>query len=136
MFWVRSVYFNLRNILQKSGTFLPGHPVYVCMYVCMFIYNIYIYVCVCVCVCMYTYNNEVIPNVRLVMATNTLSINNTQNCAFRNVPHRHYQRTTCTSERRDILRYSCRWPTAFCAAHVPNCAHIGHKTFWPLNYVR
>ena len=30
MFLVRSVYFNLRNILPKSGTFLPGHPVYVC----------------------------------------------------------------------------------------------------------
>ena len=27
--WVTSVYFNLRNILPKSGTFLPGHPVYV-----------------------------------------------------------------------------------------------------------
>jgi len=27
MFWVISVYFNLRNILPKSGTFLPGHPV-------------------------------------------------------------------------------------------------------------
>ena len=23
MFWVRSVYFNVRNILPKSGTFLP-----------------------------------------------------------------------------------------------------------------
>ena len=29
MFLVRSVYFNLRNILPKSGTFLPGHPVYI-----------------------------------------------------------------------------------------------------------
>ena len=29
MFWVISVYFNLRNILPKSGTFLLGHPVYV-----------------------------------------------------------------------------------------------------------
>ena len=29
MFLVRSVYFNLRNILPKSDTFLPGHPVYV-----------------------------------------------------------------------------------------------------------
>ena len=28
MFLVRSVYFNLRNILPKSGTFLPGHSVY------------------------------------------------------------------------------------------------------------
>jgi len=28
VFLVRSVYFNLRNILPKSGTFLPGHPVY------------------------------------------------------------------------------------------------------------
>jgi hypothetical protein len=26
---VRSVYFNLWNILPKSGTFLPGHPVYI-----------------------------------------------------------------------------------------------------------
>jgi len=25
---VKSVYFNLRNILPKSGTFPPGHPVY------------------------------------------------------------------------------------------------------------
>ena len=28
MFWVISVYFNVRNILSKSGTFPPGHPVY------------------------------------------------------------------------------------------------------------
>jgi hypothetical protein len=28
VFWVISVYFNLRNTLPKSGTFLPGHPVY------------------------------------------------------------------------------------------------------------
>jgi hypothetical protein len=28
VFGVISVYFNLRNILPKSGTFLPGHPVY------------------------------------------------------------------------------------------------------------
>ena len=28
MFCVISVYFNVRNILPKSGTFLPGHPVY------------------------------------------------------------------------------------------------------------
>ena len=27
-FLVKSVYFNLRNILPKSGTFPPGHPVY------------------------------------------------------------------------------------------------------------
>ena len=29
MFWVRPVYFNVRYILPKSGTFLPGHSVYV-----------------------------------------------------------------------------------------------------------
>ena len=29
MFWVLSVYFNVRNILPKSGTFQPGHPVYI-----------------------------------------------------------------------------------------------------------
>ena len=28
MFWVISVYFNVRNTLPKSGTFLLGHPVY------------------------------------------------------------------------------------------------------------
>jgi len=28
VFWVISVYFNIRNILLKSGTFLLGHPVY------------------------------------------------------------------------------------------------------------
>jgi len=38
VFWVISVYFNTRNTLPKSGTFLLGHPVY-------------IYVCVCVCLC-------------------------------------------------------------------------------------
>ena len=28
MFWVISIYFNIRNSLPKSGTFLLGHPVY------------------------------------------------------------------------------------------------------------
>jgi len=27
VFWVTSVYFNIRNTLPKSGTFLLGHPV-------------------------------------------------------------------------------------------------------------
>ena len=42
LFWVISVYFNIRNTLPKSGTFLLVHPVYIYIYVC---------VCVCVCVC-------------------------------------------------------------------------------------
>ena len=29
MFWVISVYFNIKNTLPKSGTFLLGHPVYI-----------------------------------------------------------------------------------------------------------
>jgi len=29
VFWVISVYFNIRNTLPKSGTFVLGHPVYV-----------------------------------------------------------------------------------------------------------
>jgi len=29
VFWVISVYFNIRNTLPKSGTFLLRHPVYV-----------------------------------------------------------------------------------------------------------
>ena len=33
MFWVRSVYFNLMNILPKSGTFLRGHPIYIYIYI-------------------------------------------------------------------------------------------------------
>jgi len=28
VFWVISIYFNIRNTLPKSGTFLLGHPVY------------------------------------------------------------------------------------------------------------
>jgi hypothetical protein len=28
VFWVISVYFNIRNTLPKYGTFLLGHPVY------------------------------------------------------------------------------------------------------------
>ena len=28
MFWVISVYFNIKNTLPKSGIFLLGHPVY------------------------------------------------------------------------------------------------------------
>jgi len=43
VFWVISVYFNIRNTLPKSGTFLLGHPVYMCVYVCVCIY-IYIYI--------------------------------------------------------------------------------------------
>ena len=30
MFWIISVYFNIRNTLPKSGTFRLGHPVYLC----------------------------------------------------------------------------------------------------------
>jgi hypothetical protein len=45
VFWVISVYFNIRNTLPKSGTFLLGHPVYrpIYMYVCVYIY-IHIYI--------------------------------------------------------------------------------------------
>jgi len=38
VFWVISVYFNIRNTLPKSGTFLLGYPVYIYIY-------IYIYIC-------------------------------------------------------------------------------------------
>jgi len=31
VFWVISVYFNIRNTLPKSGTFLLGHPVHISM---------------------------------------------------------------------------------------------------------
>jgi len=29
VFWVISVYFNIRYTLPKSGTFLLGHPIYI-----------------------------------------------------------------------------------------------------------
>jgi len=29
VFWVISVYFNIRNTLPKSGSFLLGHPLYI-----------------------------------------------------------------------------------------------------------
>jgi len=32
VFWVISVYFSLRNIIPKSGTFPPGHPIYIYIY--------------------------------------------------------------------------------------------------------
>jgi hypothetical protein len=32
VFWVISVYFNIRNILPKFGTFLLGHPVYIVVF--------------------------------------------------------------------------------------------------------
>jgi len=31
VFWVISIYFNIRNTLPKSGTFFLGHPVYICI---------------------------------------------------------------------------------------------------------
>ena len=36
MFSVISVYFNIRNTLPKSGTFLLGHPVYIYIYMCVY----------------------------------------------------------------------------------------------------
>ena len=52
MFWVVSVYFNIRNTLPKSATFLLGHPVYICIYT-------YIYICVCVWVCVRVHKNRI-----------------------------------------------------------------------------
>jgi len=39
VFWVILVYFNIRNTLPKSGTFLLGHPVYIHT-------NIHIHTCI------------------------------------------------------------------------------------------
>ena len=33
VFWVISVYFNIRNTLPKSGAFLLGQPVYIYIYI-------------------------------------------------------------------------------------------------------
>jgi len=48
VFLVISVYFNLRNILPKSGTFPPGHPVYIHTYIHT---HARARACVCVWVC-------------------------------------------------------------------------------------
>jgi hypothetical protein len=37
VFWVISVYFNIRNTLPKSDTFLLGHPVYIYIYIYIYI---------------------------------------------------------------------------------------------------
>jgi len=37
VFWVTSVYFNIRNTLPKSGTFLLRHPVYIYIYIYSYI---------------------------------------------------------------------------------------------------
>ena len=42
MFWVISVYFNVRYILPKSGTFPPGHPV--CIYIYYFEKNTLVFI--------------------------------------------------------------------------------------------
>jgi hypothetical protein len=66
VFWVISVYFNIRNTLLKSGTFLLGHPVYLfslCGSICVFLFLCLVFLlfhsnffslCACVhaCVCM------------------------------------------------------------------------------------
>ena len=49
VFWVISVQFNIRNALPKSGTFLLGHPIYICIY-------IYIYLYSSVCTCPFIFN--------------------------------------------------------------------------------
>ena len=45
MFWVISVYFNIRNTLPKSGTFLLGHSVYA-------VHLVVILCCVCRAFCL------------------------------------------------------------------------------------
>jgi len=39
VFWVISVYFNIRNTLPKSGTFLLGHSVHIYMYIYIHTYT-------------------------------------------------------------------------------------------------
>ena len=53
MFWVISVYFNIRNTFPKSGTFLLGHPVCVCVCVCV---RARAWVRACVCVYIYIHS--------------------------------------------------------------------------------
>ena len=42
MFWVISVYFNIRNTLPKSGTFLLGHPVYTQIHILLNLFFLYL----------------------------------------------------------------------------------------------
>jgi hypothetical protein len=43
VFWVISVYFNIRNTLPKFFTFLPGHPVYL-MFTLLFVRVLYVFI--------------------------------------------------------------------------------------------
>jgi len=46
--WVISVYFNIRNTLPKSSTFLLGHPVYTNMRTCLILFLLFLHtVCMC-----------------------------------------------------------------------------------------
>ena len=49
VFWVISVYFNIRNTFPKSGTFLLGHSVSICLCVCVRV-RVCLWVRVFVCV--------------------------------------------------------------------------------------
>jgi len=40
VFWVISLYFNIRNTLPNSGTFLLGKPVYIYIYVYIYIQGV------------------------------------------------------------------------------------------------
>jgi len=45
MFWVISVYFNIRNTLTKSGTFFLGHPTYSALPYMRYSYMFRLYKC-------------------------------------------------------------------------------------------
>jgi len=60
VFWVISVYFNIRNALPKFCPFLLGHSIYICVYTCIckplsLSLSLYIYIYIFVCVCVYEY---------------------------------------------------------------------------------
>jgi hypothetical protein len=67
VFWVISVYFNIRNTLPTFDTFLLGHSIYI--YICIYIY---IFACVFVCMCV-AYDGTII-NI-LYPCTRTMHLN-------------------------------------------------------------
>ena len=70
MFWVISVYINIRNTLPKFCPFLLGHPlyIYIYIYVCVYIYihvrthtHTHIYIYIYIHTNTHTLNGKAIP---------------------------------------------------------------------------
>ena len=125
MFWVISVYFNIRNTLPKSGTFLLGHPVYIYIYIYIYQPAQHTFLDVHLLVCLPHVSTKIghfqgIPTITKEVLK--ICINRWQSCGCRQLTDRQ----TCNSPQRQwrflftfiiygALKYACLW---FC----PSCS--------------